>query len=216
MWSGLGAGSAGGGGAGGGGEVEGWGVAGARAGVHGPIEFLALDHFLHDMRLYKSRSEVRVMRTAAKVACSAHRRAMQACRPGMHEYEVEAELLHEFRRAGMEPAYPGIVGGGENGCILHYTANNSELLDGDLLLIDAGAEYDCYASDVTRTFPVNGRFSDAQRALYEVVLAAQLAAEPEEAAAEPTATPLPPTPTPAGEAVAETTGSGSVIAVALP
>jgi Xaa-Pro aminopeptidase len=94
----------------------------------------------------------------------------------MHEYEVEAELLHEFRRAGMEPAYPGIVGGGENGCILHYTANNSELLDGDLLLIDAGAEYDCYASDVTRTFPVNGRFSDAQKALYEVVLAAQLAA----------------------------------------
>jgi Xaa-Pro aminopeptidase len=149
---------------------------GGRSGTRAPDEFISLEHLLHDMRLYKSRSEVRVMRTAAKVACSAHRRAMQACRPGMHEYEVEAELLHEFRRAGMEPAYPGIVGGGENGCILHYTANNSELLDGDLLLIDAGAEYDCYASDVTRTFPVNGRFSDAQRALYEVVLAAQLAA----------------------------------------
>ena len=149
---------------------------GGRSGTRAPDEFISLEHLLHDMRLYKSRSEVRVMRTAAKVACSAHRRAMQACRPGMHEYEVEAELLHEFRRAGMEPAYPGIVGGGENGCILHYTATNSELLDGDLLLIDAGAEYDCYASDVTRTFPVNGRFSDAQSALYEVVLAAQLAA----------------------------------------
>ena len=149
---------------------------GGRSGTRAPDEFISLEHLLHDMRLYKSRSEVRVMRTAAKVACSAHRRAMQACRPGMHEYEVESELLHEFRRAGMEPAYPGIVGGGDIGCILHYTANNSELLDGDLLLIDAGAEYDCYASDVTRTFPVNGRFSDAQRALYEVVLAAQLAA----------------------------------------
>lgn len=116
------------------------------------------------------------MRTAAKVACRAHRRAMQACRPGMHEYGIEAELLHEFRGAGMVPAYPSIVGGGENGCILHYTANASELRDGDLLLIDAGAEYDCYASDVTRTFPVNGRFSEAQKALYELVLAAQLAA----------------------------------------
>ena len=149
---------------------------GGRAGMRAPDEFVSLEHLLHDMRLYKSRSEVRVMRTAAKVACRAHRRAMQACRPGMHEYGVEAELLHEFRSAGMEPAYPSIVGGGENGCILHYTANNTELHDGDLLLIDAGAEYDCYASDVTRTFPVNGRFSDAQKALYEVVLAAQLAA----------------------------------------
>jgi Xaa-Pro aminopeptidase len=149
---------------------------GGRSGTRAPDEFISLEHLLHDMRLYKSRSEARVMRTAAKVACSAHRRAMLACRPGMHEFEVEAEMLHEFRRAGMEPAYPGIVGGGENGCILHYTANNSELLDGDLLLIDAGAEYDCYASDVTRTFPVNGRFSEAQKALYEVVLAAQLAA----------------------------------------
>ena len=149
---------------------------GGRAGTRAPDEFISLEHLLHDMRLYKSRSEARVMRTAAKVACRAHRRAMQACRPGMHEYGVEAELLHEFRSAGMEPAYPSIVGGGENGCILHYTANNTELHDGDLLLIDAGAEYDCYASDVTRTFPVKGRFSDAQKALYEVVLAAQLAA----------------------------------------
>ncbi len=149
---------------------------GGRAGTRAPDEFISLEHLLHDMRLYKSRSEVRVMRTAAKVACRAHRRAMQACRPGMHEYGIEAELLHEFRSAGMVPAYSSIVGGGENGCILHYTANASQLCDGDLLLIDAGAEYDCYASDVTRTFPVNGRFSEAQRALYEVVLAAQLAA----------------------------------------
>jgi Xaa-Pro aminopeptidase len=149
---------------------------GGRAGTRAPDEFISLEHLLHDMRLYKSRSEVRVMRAAAKVACSGHRRAMQACRPGMHEYEIEAELLHEFRSAGMVPAYPSIVGGGENGCTLHYTANASELQGGDLLLIDAGAEYDCYASDVTRTFPVSGRFSEAQKALYEVVLAAQLAA----------------------------------------
>jgi Xaa-Pro aminopeptidase len=94
----------------------------------------------------------------------------------MHEYEIEAELVHEFRCAGMVPAYPSIVGGGENGCILHYTENSKPLQDGDLLLIDAGAEYDCYASDITRTFPVNGRFSDAQKALYKVVLAAQEAA----------------------------------------
>jgi Xaa-Pro aminopeptidase len=149
---------------------------GGRAGMRAPDEFISLEHLLHDMRLYKSRSEIRVMRTAARVACNAHRRAMQACRPGLHEYGIEAELLHEFRAAGMVPAYPAIVGGGENGCILHYTANASELQDGDLLLIDAGAEYDCYASDVTRTFPVNGRFGKAQKALYEVVLAAQQAA----------------------------------------
>jgi Xaa-Pro aminopeptidase len=149
---------------------------GGRSGMRTPDEFVSLEHLLHDMRLYKSRSEARVMRTAAKVACQAHRRAMQACRPGMYEYEIEAELLHGFRRAGMVPAYPSIVGGGENGCILHYTTNDAVLNDGDLLLIDAGAEYDCYASDVTRTFPVNGRFSEAQKALYEVVLAAQLAA----------------------------------------
>jgi len=149
---------------------------GARSGSRAPDEFVSLEHLLHDMRLYKSRSEVRVMRNAAKVACMAHRRAMQTCRPGRHEYEIEAELLHEFRHANMQPAYPCIVGGGENGCILHYTDNVAELRDGDLLLIDAGAEFDCYASDVTRTFPVNGRFSPPQKALYEVVLAAQAAA----------------------------------------
>ncbi|MGB7932850.1 MAG: Xaa-Pro aminopeptidase [Gammaproteobacteria bacterium] len=149
---------------------------GARSGSRAPDEFVSLEHLLHDMRLYKSRSEVKVMRNAAKVACRAHRRAMQACRPGRHEFEIEAELLHEFRNANMQPAYPSIVGGGENACILHYTDNRSELRDGDLLLIDAGAEYDCYASDVTRTFPVNGRFSPPQKAMYEIVLAAQAAA----------------------------------------
>ncbi len=149
---------------------------GARTGMRTPDKFVSLEHLLHDMRLYKSRSEIRVMRSAAKVACRAHARAMQACRPGMQEYEIEAELLHEFRRAGMVPAYSSIVGGGANGCILHYTENSAQLNDGDLLLIDAGAEYDCYASDVTRTFPVNGCFSQAQKQLYEVVLAAQTAA----------------------------------------
>jgi Xaa-Pro aminopeptidase len=150
--------------------------AGSRSGSRAPDEFISLDHLLHDMRLYKSRSEIRVMRTAAKTACQAHRRAMQACRPGMYEFEIEAELLHEFRRVNMVPAYPSIVGGGENGCILHYTDNNARLQDGDLLLIDAGAEYDCYASDVTRTYPVNGKFSPEQKSLYEVVLSAQTAA----------------------------------------
>jgi len=149
---------------------------GSRSGSRAPDEFISLDHLLHDMRLYKSRSEIRVMRSAAKTACRAHRRAMQDCRPGMHEYEIEAGLLHEFRQANMVPAYRSIVGGGENGCILHYTDNNAQLQDGDLLLIDAGAEYDCYASDVTRTFPVNGKFSPAQKSLYEIVLAAQTAA----------------------------------------
>jgi len=149
---------------------------GARTGMRTPDKFVSLEHLLHDMRLYKSRSEIRVMRTAAKIACRAHKRAMQHCRPGQYEYEIDAELSHEFRTAGMVPAYSSIVGGGANGCILHYTENNAPLNDGDLLLIDAGAEYDCYASDVTRTFPVNGRFSAPQKALYEVVLAAQTAA----------------------------------------
>jgi len=149
---------------------------GARTGMRTPDKFVSLEHLLHDMRLYKSRSEIRVMRTAAKIACRAHKRAMQHCRPGQYEYEIDAELSHEFRTAGMVPAYSSIVGGGANGCILHYTENNAQLNDGDLLLIDAGAEYDCYASDVTRTFPVNGRFSAPQKALYEVVLAAQTAA----------------------------------------
>ncbi|WP_422126509.1 Xaa-Pro aminopeptidase [Thioalkalivibrio sulfidiphilus] len=148
----------------------------ARSGVHPPHEFVSLEYLLHDMRLFKSRAEIRLMREAGAISTRAHVRAMKACRPGMMEYEIEAELLYEFRRAGTEPAYPSIVGGGANGCILHYTENNARLNDGDLLLIDAGCELQGYASDITRTFPVNGRFSPAQRELYEVVLEAQYAA----------------------------------------
>jgi Xaa-Pro aminopeptidase len=149
----------------------------ARNGVHAPGEFVDPNHILHEMRLIKGPDEIRLMKRAAKISCAAHRRAMQACRPGMMEYEVEAELLYEFRKGGSAyPAYPPIVGGGANGCILHYIENASELKSGDLLLIDAGAEFDGYAADITRTFPVSGRFSGEQKALYDIVLAAQLAA----------------------------------------
>ena len=147
-----------------------------KQGARAPHEFVALGHILHDLRLYKTRDELRVMRKAAQIATGAHVRAMRAVRPGMNEHEIEAELLHEFRRRGAVPSYEPIVGGGANGCVLHYRANNAPLRDGDLLLIDAGAEYQCYASDITRTFPVNGKFSPEQRALYDVVLAAQRAA----------------------------------------
>ncbi|HHJ81256.1 MAG TPA: Xaa-Pro aminopeptidase [Candidatus Tenderia electrophaga] len=149
----------------------------ARAGIHAPGELVSLDHLLHEMRLIKSAAEIRAMKKAAKVSAEAHCRAMQVCQPGMMEYQVEAEILHHFMMNGCRhAAYPSIVGGGENGCILHYTENESELQDGDLLLIDAGGEYDNYAADITRTFPVNGKFSAAQKALYELVLAAQYAA----------------------------------------
>ncbi len=147
-----------------------------RGGGHAPNEFIALDYFLHDMRLYKSRDEIRAMRRAARISVSAHERALRVCRPGLHEYALEAEFWHEFRRNGAEPAYGLIVGSGGNGCILHYTNNDAEMADGSLVLIDAGAEYDGYAADITRTFPVNGRFSAAQREVYEIVLAAQEAA----------------------------------------
>jgi Xaa-Pro aminopeptidase len=150
--------------------------AAAKTGVTTPTEFVALDHLLHDMRLFKSRSEITVMRKAARIAAAAHVRAMQACKPGKWEYEIEAEFLHEFRRHNATTSYQPIVGGGANGCILHYVENKDQLKEGELLLIDAGCEYDSYASDITRTFPVSGRFSPAQRALYEVVLEAQLAA----------------------------------------
>lgn len=149
----------------------------ARSGVHAPTEFAALEQPLHEMRLFKSKAELDAMRYAAKVSASAHRRAMQTCRPGMMEYQIEAELLHEFMRHGCRfPAYNSIVGGGANACTLHYNDNNARLADGDLLLIDAGAEHDYYAADITRTFPVNGRFSPEQKAVYEIVLKAQLAA----------------------------------------
>jgi Xaa-Pro aminopeptidase len=147
-----------------------------RQGARAPHEFVALSHLLHDLRLYKSRAELRRMRRAAVIAAEAHVRAMRTVRPGMNEGEIEAELLHAFRRHGAVPSYEPIVGGGANGCVLHYRANNAELADGSLLLVDAGAEFECYASDITRTFPVNGRFSTEQRALYDIVLAAQRAA----------------------------------------
>ena len=145
-------------------------------GVHTPHEFVALDHLLHDMRLYKSRSEISAMRRSARVAVAAHKRAMQVARPGMHEYEVEAEFRHEFRLNNAWASYNPIVGAGANGCVLHYVENSAPMADGDLVLIDAGCELDYYASDITRTFPVNGRFSPEQRAVYEIVLEAQLAA----------------------------------------
>ena len=148
----------------------------ARSGVQTPQEFIALDHLLHDMRLYKSRAEIGALRRAARIAAVAHKRAMRACRPGMMEYEVEAEFMHEFRRHGTDTSYHPIVGGGRNSCVLHYNDNNARLNDGDLLLIDAGCEYDYYASDITRTFPVNGRFTNEQRAIYDIVLEAQHAA----------------------------------------
>lgn len=148
----------------------------SRSGVQTPYEFISLDHMLHDMRLYKTREELSLMRKAAKISVVAHERAMRFTAPGKYEYEVEAEMTHEYRRNNAEHAYPPIVGGGENGCILHYTENNASLQDGDLLLIDCGSEVQGYASDITRTFPVNGRFSKAQKDLYEIVLQAQEAA----------------------------------------
>ncbi|MCB1630797.1 MAG: Xaa-Pro aminopeptidase [Pseudomonadales bacterium] len=149
----------------------------ARSGARPPGEFLDLDHCLHELRLFKSVGELRVMRHAATISAGAHLRAMRACRPGMFEYELEAELLHEFLRHGARaPAYSSIVAGGANGCILHYTTNDAPLRAGELVLVDAGCEFEHYAADITRTFPVSGRFSAAQQALYELVLAAQLAA----------------------------------------
>jgi len=160
-------------------RVIGW-VNGLRAqinrGLRTPQEFVALDHRLHEMRLTKSAAELDAVRRAADLAAGAHRRAMKYVAPGQMEYEVMAEILHELQRNGADASYRPIVGGGANACVLHYQANDSRLEDGDLLLVDAGCEYDCYASDITRTFPVNGRFTSRQRAVYEVVLAAQHAA----------------------------------------
>jgi len=160
-------------------RLIGWVTALRNRGVRGrptPDEFIALDHLLHDLRLYKSRAEAGSMRRAAAVAVKAHLRAMAFCRPGRYEYEIEAEFLHEFRRRGMRPSYLPIVGSGPNACTLHYTANGRQMTDGDLLLVDAGCEFDCYTSDITRTYPVNGRFSPEQRAIYEIVLEAHTAA----------------------------------------
>ena len=146
----------------------------ARQGATPPGEFIDLDHFLHDMRLYKSEAEIAVMREAGEISAGAHVRAMKACKPGVFEYQLEADILHEFAHKGARnPAYNSIVGGGNNACILHYVENQDSLKDGDLVLIDAGCEFEYYAADITRTFPVNGRFSTEQRALYQLCLDAQ-------------------------------------------
>ena len=148
----------------------------ARNGSQPPNEFLVLDHLLHDMRLFKSKKEAQLMATAGRISAEGHVAAMKACKPGMQEYQLEAVYINHFMNQGCRlQAYPSIVGGGDNACILHYTDNDKELMDGDLVLVDAGAEYELYAGDITRTFPVNGKYSAAQRALYDVVLDAQLA-----------------------------------------
>ena len=148
-----------------------------RSGATVPGRTYDLRAILAEMRLVKDASELETMRRAAAISAGAHVRAMRAARPGMREYEIEAELLHEFRRHGSQSvAYNSIVATGRNACVLHYRAGDAELKDGDLLLIDAGCELDGYASDITRTFPVNGRFSGPQRALYDIVLEAQRAA----------------------------------------
>lgn len=147
-----------------------------RQGRQPPQEMIALDHVLHDMRLYKSRLEIGLMREAGRIAAAAQVRAMRHTRPGRYEYEIAAELMHEYGRHNATAAYQPIVGGGANSCILHYRENESRLNDRELLLVDAGAEYQSYASDITRTWPVGGSFTAAQREVYEVVLEAQLAA----------------------------------------
>ena len=139
-------------------------------------EIITVSHLLHDMRLFKSQSEISIMRKAAKIAAIAHRRAMTTVKPGMYEFELEAEFIHEFRKYNANHSYNPIVGGGKNACILHYISNDSMLNDGDLVLIDAGCELSYYASDITRTFPINGKFSPEQRDIYNIVLSAQKAA----------------------------------------
>ncbi|MDF1589711.1 MAG: Xaa-Pro aminopeptidase [Gammaproteobacteria bacterium] len=149
----------------------------SRQGKHSPNEIVELDHCLNELRLYKSSSEIKAMRYAAEVSAQAHIRAMEFAAVGKWEYQVEAEIMHEFMKNGCRsPAYPSIIGGGKNGCILHYIENDQKLKNNDLLLIDAGAEYNYYAADITRTFPVNGKFTPAQKTLYNIVLDAQKAA----------------------------------------
>ncbi|CAN7606066.1 Xaa-Pro aminopeptidase [Pseudoduganella sp. LjRoot289] len=161
-------------------RIQGWldAVRGqSRSGVTAPETRHNVLPLIDEMRLIKDEGEQATMLRAATISGQAHARAMRASRPGMHEYEIEAELLYEFRRNGAQaPAYNSIVASGANACVLHYNANNAQTRDGDLVLIDAGCELDGYASDITRTYPVNGRFSAPQRELYELVLAAQAAA----------------------------------------
>lgn len=142
-----------------------------------PGEFVDLDHLVNEMRLIKSAAEIKLMRKAGEISARAHRRAMQMSRPGLFEYQLQAEIEHEFMLSGATgPAYTSIVGGGKNGCILHYIENRDKLRSGDLVLIDAGCEYQDYAADISRTFPVNGKFSPEQAAIYDIVLASQVAA----------------------------------------
>jgi len=149
---------------------------GTRGGVL-PGEFLALNHLLHEQRLFKSNAEQRLMSQAASITARAHVRAMQNCEPGLTETQLEAELMYEFMRGGARaPAYSSIVASGDNACVMHYVKNDSVLKDGDLVLIDAGCEYDHYAADLTRTFPIRGRYTPQQRDLYEIVLRAQIEA----------------------------------------
>ena len=147
-----------------------------RLGAQPPHEFLELGHLLDEMRLFKDRDELKLMQRAADISVEAHRAAMRVARPGITEYQLQAELEAVFRRHDAEPAYSSIVGAGSNACILHYRTNKAVAKDGDLVLIDAGAEFRGYAADITRTFPVNGRFTEAQRALHDLVGAAQRAA----------------------------------------
>ncbi|WP_027275577.1 Xaa-Pro aminopeptidase [Leminorella grimontii] len=147
---------------------------GARQNLKAPATVTDWRPWLHEMRLFKSQEEIAVMRKAGEITAKAHTRAMERCRPGMYEYHLEAEIHHEFTRHGARyPAYNTIVGSGENACILHYTENESLLKEGDLVLIDAGCEYQGYAGDITRTFPVSGKFTPAQRTIYDIVLASQ-------------------------------------------
>ncbi len=149
----------------------------SRSGIRAPDAVCDVRKLLHEARLFKDAHELGIMRRAAAISCGAHQRAMRYTSPGVYEYQVEAELLHEFCRHGArDPAYTSIVAGGANACTLHYVANDARLSDGELLLIDAGCEVQGYASDITRTFPVNGKFSAAQKDVYEIVLASQAAA----------------------------------------
>ena len=159
-------------------RVLGWlGLLRARGqSAHVPDELVTLDHLLHELRLLKSRREVAALRRAAKIAVEAHRRAMSVVKPGIYEYELEAELSYVFRKENAVNSYSPIVAAGRNACVLHYIANDQRIQDGDLVLIDAGCEYDMYASDITRTFPANGRFSRSQRDIYTIVAGAQAAA----------------------------------------
>ena len=147
-----------------------------RQGAQPPHEFLELGHLLHELRLFKSRDEIKLMQRAADIACQAQIAAMRATRAGAHEYEVEAALQYIYRKHNSVPAYEPIVGAGANACVLHYRANDARMADGDLLLVDAGAEFANYASDITRTWPVSGTYGKEQRALYQLVLDAQKAA----------------------------------------